>query len=365
MKKDYYEVLGVNKDASDAEIKKAFRKLAKKYHPDVSKEDNAEAKFKEAQEAYAVLSDPDNRSKYDQFGHAAFDQQSGAGGFNFDQFDFGDILNDLFGGGFGGFGGFGSRSSRTRGRDLEKRVDITFEEAFFGVTKTIKLKVLDSCDKCSGEGGFDTQMCPTCHGNGRVSVEQRSMFGTFVQQKTCPTCQGKGKTFKTACDVCHGNGRVQKERSFEVKIPAGVDTGNQLRMAGKGEAGANGGPSGDLYLVFNVLKDPLFKREGNNVILELPITFTTAALGKTLDVKTMDGEVSLKIPKGTQSGTKFRLKGKGFENLHSRGHGDQFVITKVVTPTNLSKEQIDILKKLDKTDLTNDSIFDKFKKIFN
>ncbi len=345
MKKDYYEILGVSKDASQAEIKKAFRKLAKKYHPDVSSEADAEERFKEAQEAYAVLSDESNRQKYDQFGHAAFEQQGGGGGF--------------------GFGGFGSsRNSRRKGRDLEKRVDLTFEEAYFGVTKTIKLNVHEKCDECHGEGGFDSQTCPTCHGNGRVSVEQRSPFGTFVQQKACPTCHGKGKTYQKVCSVCHGEGRVKKIREFDVKIPAGVDTGNQLRMPGKGEAGINGGPHGDLYLVFNVSASKHFTREGSNVILELPVTITTASLGKTIEVETMTGKVDLKIPKGTQPGTKFRLKDKGFENLHSRGRGDQYVIIKVVVPTNLTKEQTEILKKLDKTNLTNDNIFMKFKKMF-
>ncbi len=362
MKKDYYEVLGVSKSADEREIKKAFRKLAKTYHPDVNKEPGAEEKFKEAQEAYAILSDPSQRSKYDQFGHSAFEGQQG-GGFNFNNFDFGDILGDLFG---GGFGGFGSRNPNgpAKGRDLELLVKLSFEEAVNGVEKDIKISVNDKCEKCNGQGGFDSSTCSTCHGSGKVTQEQRTMFGNFVQQTSCPTCKGSGKTFKTKCDSCRGKGTKKVEKTINVKIPAGVDNGTQMRIQSKGEAGRNGGPNGDIYLVFQVGNHKHFQREDYNIIFELPISVSEATLGTVIEVPTLNGKVDLKIPKGTQPGSQFRLKGKGVKRVNSSNYGDMYVIVNVVIPTSLNKEQTDLFKKLSKTDLKSSSFFDKIKDLF-
>lgn len=363
MKKDYYEVLGVAKTASQDEIKKAFRKLAKQYHPDVSTEPNAEEKFKEAQEAYAILSDEANRSKYDQFGHAAF-EQGGMGGQNFDfgDFDFGDILGDLFGGSFG-FGGFGGGRNRARrGADMERAVNLTFNEAYFGTSKDIVLNVQEDCETCHGVGGTDVTTCSTCHGNGRVTYEQRSPFGNFVQQKTCPTCNGNGKQVKNKCNDCQGSGKKRVEKTFTVSVPAGVDNGNQLRMSNKGGPGTNGGPNGDLYLVFKVAPHEIFTRNQDDVILEMPISMLTAIMGGKVDVPTMSGSGSIKIPKGTQNGAKFKIKGKGFEHVNSHGRGDQYVVIKVMTPDNLSKQQLDVLKKLDEKEFSQDPLFNKVNK---
>lgn len=361
MKKDFYEVLGVAKNADEKEIKKSFRKLAKKYHPDVSKEPDAEEKFKEAQEAYAVLSDKDKRAKYDQFGHSAFEGPQG-GGYDFGNFDFGDIIGDLF----GGFGGFGRRNSNgpRRGRDLEKRIDLTFKEAVFGCKKDIKVNVIDNCSECNGQGGFEPTTCNVCHGSGRVTVEQRTMFGNMVQQRECHACNGKGKQFKQACKTCHGSGKVKNTKELTITVPEGVDTGTQMRIPGKGEAGANGGPTGDLYVVFVVKNDKVFERDGKNIYLELPISMPDAALGAVIDVPTLRGEVELKIPKGTQTGTNFRLKGKGVKSLNSSSYGDMYVIVKVETPTSLSKEQIKLFEQLRSTKLNSNSLIDKIKDLF-
>ena len=251
-KRDYYEVLGVSKTATDSEIKSAFRRLAKKYHPDVCKEPDAAEKFKEAQEAYAVLSDASKRQQYDQYGHAAFQGgPGGTGGFDFSGFDFSDIFSDLFGGGFG-FGG-GSSSSRARkGSDSLIRMNLTFEEAVFGTKKTVNLDVVEDCKECSGKGGHGEKTCPTCHGSGQVTTEQRTLFGAFMTKSTCPTCKGQGRSYETTCSTCRGTGKQKKNTDLEVTIPAGVDNGNQLRLAGKGNAGVNGGPNGDVYIEFNV-----------------------------------------------------------------------------------------------------------------
>lgn len=361
MKKDYYEVLGVAKDADEKEIKKAFRKLAKKYHPDVSKEDDAEEKFKEAQEAYAVLSDPQKRSQYDQFGHSAFEGPQG-GGFDFGNFDFGDIFGDIFGGGFG-FGGSRNPNAPRKGRDLEKRVDLTFEEAVFGCKKDMTITVEGNCEECHGEGGSGSTTCSQCHGSGQVTVEQRTPFGNFVQKTTCKTCGGKGKTFEKRCSKCGGKGRVRINKTITVTIPEGVDNGTQMRMTGKGEEGINGGPAGDLYLVFRVAENKKFVRDNEHIYLELPINIVDATLGATLEVPTLTGKVDLKIPKGTQSGTKFKLKGKGIKVINRSGYGDMFVIVNVVTPTSLNKEQVKLFEKLRDTDLDSHSFIDKFKDI--
>ena len=272
-KRDYYEVLGVSKDADDKTIKSAFRKLAKQYHPDVNKEPGAADKFKEAQEAYAVLSDAEKRKQYDQFGHAAFDQMNGGAGYDFSGFDFGDIFSEIFGSSFGGFGGFGSSSrgsssSRRKGEDKLMRVNLSFEEAVFGTKKTINIPVSSDCTSCKGKGGHGEKKCSTCHGSGIVTTEQRTMFGSFMSRTTCPNCNGKGVSFEEVCSKCHGTGKTTKNTDIEVKIPAGVDTGNQLRVAGKGGAGSNGGPNGDLYLEFNVKDHELFMRDNDDIYLD-------------------------------------------------------------------------------------------------
>lgn len=364
-KKDYYEVLGVSKTASDDEIKSAFRKLAKKYHPDVSKEPDAAEKFKEAQEAYAVLSDASKRQQYDQFGHAAFQQGggAGAGGFDFSGFDFSDIFGDIFGGsGFDfGFGGGRSSNRPTKGRDSLIRMDLTFEEAAFGCKKDLDVDVMEECSECHGKGGHGEKNCPECHGSGTVTVEQRTMFGSFMSRTTCQNCNGKGKIYESKCNKCRGNGKVKENKTLEVKIPAGVDTGNQLRLAGKGEAGTNGGPNGDIYLEFRVKEHPLFERDGNDVYIELPLTITEAVLGCKKDVPTLDGKVSLTITAGTESGDKYRLKGKGIEDLHAYRKGDMYVIAKVIIPKKLSRDQKKLFEQLSKTNLEEGSEFKKIR----
>lgn len=362
-KKDYYEVLGVSKTASDAEIKSAFRKLAKKYHPDVSKEPDAAEKFKEAQEAYAVLSDPDKRKQYDQFGHAAFaNGAGGAGGYDFSGFDFSDIFSDLFGSSFGGFGfRGGSSSSRARkGNDRLVRMNLSFEEAAFGTKKTIKVDTTETCEACHGKGGHGETTCSTCHGSGTVTSEQRTMFGSFMTRTTCPDCNGKGKTFDRTCHECRGKGRIKVNKEIEVKIPAGVNTGNQLRVSGKGEAGLNGGPNGDLYLEFVVEEHPIFVRDDNDIYLRVPVTITEAVLGTKKDIPTLYGTVTLTIPAGTSNNDKQRLKGKGIEDVNSGRKGDMYVILNVVMPKKLSKEQKRLFEALDATNLEDHDEIKKF-----
>ena len=361
-KRDYYEVLGVDKNADDKTIKSAFRKLAKKYHPDVNKEPDAADKFKEAQEAYAVLSDPDKRKQYDQFGHAAFDQMNGGGGYDFSGFDFSDIFSEIFGSGFGGFGGFGgsrgSSSNRKRkGSDKLMRVNLTFEEAVFGCKKTINIPVVSNCTECDGKGGHGEKKCSTCHGSGVVTTEQRTMFGSFMSRTTCPTCNGEGVTFDRTCTKCRGTGKTTKNTDIEVKIPAGVDTGNQLRVPGKGDAGVNGGPNGDLYLEFKVREHELFMRDNDDIYLELPLTITEAVLGCKKDIPTLYGNVKLTIPAGSESGDKHRLKGKGIENLRSGVCGNMYVILRIIVPKKLTKEQKKLFESLNDTDLESGSDF--------
>lgn len=364
-KRDYYEILGVNKNASESEIKSAFRKLAKKYHPDVSKEPDAAEKFKEAQEAYAVLSDDNKRKQYDQFGHAAFSNGAGGAGYDFSGFDFSDIFDGLFGDGFGfsNFGSFGGNSSRARkGRDSLLRVNLSFEEAINGCKKTINVDVMDSCKECNGKGGFDETTCSTCHGSGSVTSEQRTIFGSFMTKTTCPSCNGKGKTYAKTCSKCHGAGKVKTNKDLEVKVPAGIDTGNQLRLAGKGEPGINGGPNGDIYLEFKVDKHPIFVRDDIDIYLELPITITEAILGCKKDIPTLTGTVKLTIPAGSQSGEKHRLRGKGIQNVNGFGKGDMYIIINVVIPTKLTRDQKKLIETLSKTDLETEEVFKKYKK---
>lgn len=360
-KRDYYEVLGVDKNASEADIKSAFRRLAKKYHPDVSKEPDAAEKFKEAQEAYAVLSDADKRRKYDQYGHAAFDQNgSGAGGgFDFSGFDFSDIFGDIFGSGFG-FGGGRSSNRARKGADSLIKMNLTFEEAVFGCKKTININTLEECSECHGRGGHNEKTCSVCHGTGQQTVEQRTMFGTFASRTTCTSCNGTGHTYETKCTHCRGTGKVNVNKDIELKVPAGVDTGNRLRLAGKGEAGVNGGPNGDVYVEFKVASHPLFEREDSDIYLTLPITITEAVLGTKKDVPTLYGNIKLTIPAGSCTNDKHRIKGKGVVDVQTGRKGDMYVILDIHIPKKLSRDQKKLFEQLDKTVL-DDS--DKFRKI--
>ena len=368
-KRDYYEVLGVSKNASDDEIKSAFRKLAKKYHPDINKDPDAPEKFKEAQEAYAVLSDKNKRSQYDQFGHAAFQGTNGFGGaggaYDFSGFDINldDILGSMFGGGFGGFGGSSrSRSNRkVRGDDILRGINLTFEEAVFGCEKDLKLEVSEDCPLCDGKGGFDESTCSNCHGSGTVTSEQRTLFGAFMSKTTCPTCNGEGKIFKRTCTKCRGNGRVVQNKTITVKVPSGIDTGMRLRLSGKGEAGLNGGPNGDLYLEFNVGTHKYFQRDNDDIILSVPLTICEAVLGCKKDIKTLYGTVTLTVPSGTNNLDKQRIKGKGIKNSTTGKTGDMYIIFKVLTPTKLTRKQKELFSELSETDLSTSEI-DKFNK---
>lgn len=365
-KRDYYEVLGVSKTASDDEIKSAFRKLAKKYHPDINKDKDAPEKFKEAQEAYAVLSDKQKRSQYDQFGHAAFQGagaggQGGFGGFDFSGFDINldDILGNMFGGGFGYSGGGRSSSRKTRGSDVLREMTLSFDEAVFGCEKDIRLEVNETCSECSGKGGFEETTCSECRGSGTITREQHTMFGTFMSKTTCPTCGGEGKSFKKKCSKCHGTGAVRQNKTITVKVPSGIDSGMRLRVSGKGEAGTNGGPNGDLYLEFNVLGHEYFKRDEDDIIVEVPLNICEATLGCKKDVRTLTGVITLTVPAGTNTLDKQRIKGKGIKNSTTGNTGDMYIIFKVITPTKLSREQKDLFNKLSKTDLDTSEI-DKF-----
>ena len=369
-KRDYYEVLGVSKSATKDEIKSAFRKLAKKYHPDISKEENAEEKFKEVQEAYSVLSDDNKRRQYDQFGHAGVNG-NGAGsgfggfggnsaGFGFDASDLGDIFDDLFGAGFG----FGSSSSRRgsrtrRGSDILMQVDLTFEEAVFGCEKDFDLDVVAECDKCNGKGGFHEETCSRCHGSGTITSEQRTILGSFMTKTTCPECGGKGKTYREVCSKCHGKGSVKAHKTITVSVPSGIDNGERLRVPGKGNSGENGGASGDLYLEFHIKEHKYFKRDGLDIYLEVPINMAEAVLGCKKEIPTIYGNVKLTISSGIDSGDKQRLKGKGIKDSTSRKVGDMYVIFKVVTPKRLSRDQKKLFESLSKTDL-DDSEIDRF-----
>jgi len=364
-KKDYYEVLGVSKTATDAEIKSAFRKLAKKYHPDVSKEENAAEKFKEAQEAYAVLSDANKRKQYDQFGHSAFTNSQG--GFSgFEGFDFGnmsDIFEDILGGfGFSSGGGRRSANRATRGNDILYRMTIDFEEAAYGCKKDIKIDVVEECSECHGDGGFGKTTCSECRGSGTITKEQRTMFGSFLTKTTCPYCNGTGDSFEKKCTTCRGTGRVKNNKTITVTVPAGIDTDNRLRIPGKGEEGHNGGRTGDLYIEFTVKEHEYYNRVEDDIYLEVPLTITEAVLGCKKEIPTLYGNVFLTIPEGTQNAEKLRLRGKGIENVNSKRKGDMFVITKVIIPEKLTKEQRKIFETLQDTELENTSFIKKFKK---
>lgn len=355
-KRDYYEVLGINKSASADEIKKAYRKAAKDCHPDLHPNDKeCEARFKEVNEAYEVLSDEGKRAKYDQFGFSAFDPsgfQSGADGFG----GFADILNDLFGGGFGGFGGFGGgqqrRNGPRQGEDVRSNVTIGFEEAAFGCSRELDVQKVEDCSACKGSGcadGTTPETCSRCHGSGVVMQTMRTAFGTMQTQTACPECGGSGKHIAHPCPTCKGKARVRKNRKVKVDIPAGIDNGQTISLRGLGSSGINGGPNGDLLVNITVRPHPKFKRDGNSVYYEMPITITQAALGASVQVPTLDGNVKYTIPEGTQSESIFRLKGKGIPYLRGNGRGDQYITVNVQTPTNLSERQKTLLRELGET----------------
>jgi len=341
-KRDYYEILGVEKGADDAALKKAYRRLAMKHHPDRNPDDaEAEGKFKEAKEAFEILSDSRKRAAYDQYGHAGVDGSAGMGG---GAGGFGDIFGDVFGDIFGG--GRPSSGGAYRGADMRYELVLNLEEAVRGHSSNITFSSLKACDTCHGDGakpGTEKKQCTTCGGIGQVRRQQ----GFFSVQQTCPSCRGEGRTIEEPCDDCHGQGRLQQRRTLAVKVPAGVDTGDRIRLSGEGEAGQNGGPSGDLYVEMRVRPHAVFEREGADLSCNVPLTFTCAALGGETKVPTLEGEVSLKIPAGTQSGKVFRLRGKGVKPVRGGGPGDLYCRVDVETPTSLTKDQKDILRQLE------------------
>ena len=349
-KRDYYEVLGLKKGASDDEIKKAYRKQAKKYHPDVHPGDaEAEAKFKEVNEAYEVLSDPGKKSKYDQFGHAAFDQQGGFGGgagFGGMDFDMGDIFGSMF-----GFGGGSPRRNNgpMRGNDIGMEMYVSFEEAVFGATKEVSVKVVDTCEACGGSGakpGTHAESCHKCNGTGQERYVQQSIFGSMTSVRTCSACGGSGKIIKDPCNVCDGKGRVRKTKKFEVNIPKGIDNGQTIRLAGKGDAGVRGGSPGDLLITIYVRPHEYFVRKGSNIFCDVPISFVQAALGDTITVRTIDGDQTITIKPGTQPDTVQTIRGKGVFNVRNpRIRGDQVITLKVKVPTSLTSSQKELLRK--------------------
>ncbi|MCK9984138.1 MAG: molecular chaperone DnaJ [Azoarcus sp.] len=345
-KRDYYDVLGVNRDAADDEIKKAYRKLAMKHHPDRNPDNkDAEDKFKEAKEAYEILSDAQKRGAYDRYGHAGVDPSAGAGpgGQGFD--GFADAFSDIFGDIFGGGGGRG-RSNVYRGADLRYNLEISLEEAARGAEKTIRIPTVEECDTCHGSGakpGTQPKPCPTCGGAGQVRIQQ----GFFSIQQTCPKCHGTGRIIPDPCRDCGGAGRVKRQKTLEVKIPAGIDEGMRLRHAGHGEPGVNGGPPGDLYVEIHIRQHSVFQREHDDLHCEMPISFTTAALGGEIEIPTLEGMARLKIPAETQSGRVFRLRGKGIRNVRSQAHGDLLCHVVVETPVNLTERQKELLREFE------------------
>lgn len=368
-KRDYYEVLGVGRDTSEREIKKAYKRLAMKFHPDRNPGDKAaEASFKEIKEAYEILTDSDKKAAYDQFGHAGVDPNRGGHGGG--QGDFGDIFGDVFGDIFGG-GRRGGQRQAARGSDLRYNLELSLEEAVRGLTKELRIPTLAACDFCDGSGakkGTSATTCGTCHGQGQVQMRQ----GFFAVQQACPTCHGRGKIIKDPCGKCHGEGRVEKSKTLSVKIPAGVDTGDRIRLTGEGEAGEFGAPPGDLYVQVSVREHAIFTRDANNLYCEVPISFSKAALGGEIEVPTLDGKVSLKIPTETQTGRMFRLRGKGVKSVRSHAVGDLLCKVVMETPVNLNDKQKELLREFEAT-LTGESkkhspkaegFFDGVKKFF-
>ncbi|EGU44876.1 molecular chaperone DnaJ [Vibrio splendidus] len=350
-KRDFYEVLGVSRDASERDIKKAYKRLAMKFHPDRNQGDESAAdKFKEVKVAYEILTDPQKKAAYDQYGHAAFEQggMGGGGGFGGGQGDFGDIFGGVFGDIFGGGRRGGGQQRAQRGSDLRYNMELTLEEAVRGVSKEIEVPTLVECDTCDGSGakkGSSAQTCGTCHGHGQVQMRQ----GFFAVQQTCPTCNGKGKIIKDPCNSCHGQGRKQKTKTLNVKIPAGVDTGDRIRLSGEGEAGEQGAPAGDLYVQVHVKEHNIFERDGNNLYCEVPVSFSMAALGGEVEVPTLDGRVNLKVPEETQTGRMFRMRGKGVKGVRGGGVGDLIVKLVVETPVKLSSRQKELLREFEET----------------
>ena len=376
-KRDYYEVLGVQKGASEEEIKKAYKKMARKYHPDLNPGDkDAEEKFKEVNEAYEVLSDSEKKARYDQFGFAGVDPNFGAGGggygggVGFDFGDLGDIFGSFFGGGFGGGQTRRNPNAPQRGESIRMNLTISFEEAAFGCEKELELDRYESCETCRGSGaapGTSPETCPDCGGSGVVQTRRQTPMGVFASTAPCSRCGGRGKIIKEPCKDCRGSGMVRRRRKIQASVPAGIDNGQTISIRGQGHAGKNGGPAGDLLVTITVRPHELFRREGTSVLCEAPITFPQAVLGAELEIPTIDGKVKYDIPEGTQSGTTFRLKGKGIPALNGRGRGDQYVTVYIETPRNLNREQKEALKKFAEAVGENNyeerkSFFRKFKK---
>lgn len=371
-KRDYYEVLGISKDASEADIKKAYRTLAKKYHPDRNKSKDAEEKMKEINEAYSILSDPNKKANYDRFGFAGNDT-NGFGGFQAGGFDdLGDIFSEIFGGGFGGFSGYGSSSNARRnaprkGEDRYMRMNVSFMDAIFGKTESINVTVDETCSSCHGTGAdkpSDIETCGTCNGSGTVISQQRTAFGIYQTQGVCPSCNGTGKIIKHKCSVCHGQGYTSKRENIDVKIPKGINNGQQLRVISKGERGINGGPNGDLYIEVNVQDSDIFERDGKNIYYNLEISAVDATLGVKVDVPTVYGDVELNIPAGTQPNTQLRMKEKGVPDIRGGVTGDQIVNVDVVIGKKLSKEEKDLYTKIRNLEKNPKKPFDRMKKIF-
>ncbi len=374
-KRDYYDVLGVDKNASQDEIKKAYRKLSKKYHPDISDDPNADEKFKEVSEAYDTLKDESKRQQYDQFGHAGSQGGFGGGGYGgFNQGGFsGGGFEDIFDTFFGGGGRRPDPNAPVQGEDLQYTMDLEFEEAIFGKEETIHYKREETCQNCQGSGakaGTQPTTCSKCHGSGKITQAQQTAFGTFQTQTTCDQCGGNGKEIKEKCQTCHGQGKTTETHSVKVKIPEGVEDGNQIRLQGQGNCGKNGGPYGDLYVVFRVKASDQFQRRGSEIYYELPINFVQATLGDDVKVPTVHGNVSLKIPAGTQTGTTFRLKNKGAPKLRGKGNGHQHVKVTVTIPKQLTNEQAGLLRQfaaasdIEVDEQADDSFFDKVKDVF-
>ena len=370
MAKDYYKTLGVDKNASDEEIKRAFRKLAKQYHPDVNKEAGAAEKFKEIGEAYSILSDPNKRKQYDQFGSDIFENGgAGAGGFSgfgggFSGFDFGDIdLGDIFETFMGGsFGGKRTKKNRqTKGEDVLVHIDLSFDEAVYGCEKEFTINVKDKCPDCNGLGGHNPKTCPTCNGRGKVIEEQRTILGVMQTQSTCRNCGGTGEVFENTCSSCKGEGLKNSKKKLKLRVPRGVDNGDELRMSGKASSGLNGGPNGDVYIEFSVSEHPIYQRDVSDIYMKVPLTITEAILGTTKTIKTIQGDVKVDIPAGTQNGDKLKLRGKGIDDEKYNKKGDTYIIFNVVIPTKLDRTQKSLIKDLSETNLKNEDVFKRFK----